>query len=70
MPSERVRARLDGAAGALELWGVHEIAQELGIRRETVNYHMGRPGFPEPVARLAMGPVWRAEDVREWRSRD
>lgn len=51
-----------------ELWGVHEIARELGIKRETVYYHLKRDGFPEPVARLAMGPVWRAEDVRAWRT--
>lgn len=53
-----------------ELVGIHEIAQLLGVRRETVHYHAGRPGFPEPVARLAQGKVWKAADVREWRARN
>lgn len=55
---------------ALELWGIAEIAAALKIRRETVQYHARRPGFPEPIARLAMGPVWKAADVREWRGRN
>ena len=25
-----------------------------------------RKGFPDPVATLAMGNVWRAEDVEKW----
>lgn len=50
-----------------ELWGVAEIARELDIGRETVHHHIRRGGFPEPVARLAMGKVWLAQDVREWR---
>jgi predicted DNA-binding transcriptional regulator AlpA len=50
-----------------ELWGVAEIAKGLGLKRAGVYYHINRPGFPEPVARLAMGSVWDAQEVREWR---
>lgn len=51
-----------------ELWGIAEIAGAFAIGRDVVHYHKGRPGFPEPVARLKMGPVWLADDVRAWRS--
>lgn len=50
-----------------ELWGIAEIAAAMGVRRETVYYHRRRSGFPEPIARLAMGPVWLADDIRAWR---
>jgi len=53
-----------------ELWGVAEIAANLGLARETVYYHWRRPGFPKPVARLKMGPVWLADEVRAWRGKD
>ena len=52
-----------------ELWGIAEIAGELGVRRETVHYHIRRPGFPEPVVRLAMGPVYLADEIRKWREK-
>lgn len=53
----------------IELWGAAEIARALDIGKETVHYHVGRPGFPEPVAHLTMGKVWLADDVRAWRRR-
>lgn len=58
--------RLEGKGHVPELWGIHEIAAELDVRRETVHYHAGRDGFPEPVAELTMGRIWRADDVRAW----
>ena len=51
-----------------ELVGVHEIAERTHRSKQAVwNWtkytHMR---FPEPVARLAAGPVWRWSDIRRW----
>jgi predicted DNA-binding transcriptional regulator AlpA len=48
----------------LRLMGVTEVAEFLCVPRSRV-YELDRrnPRFPQPVARLACGPIWRAEDV-------
>lgn len=38
----------------------------LGVSKQRVRQLAAHPGFPEPLARLAMGPVWRTEDVIAW----
>ena len=54
-----------------DLWGVAEIAEALKTDRTTVHgWARDRADFPEPLARLRMGPVWDAEAVREWRRQD
>lgn len=50
----------------MNLVGAAEIAEMLGVSRQRVTQLTGRADFPEPVARLAMGKVWRLEDVEEW----
>lgn len=48
--------------------GVSEIADLWGVTRQYVSAKVvNRPDFPEPVARLRMGPVWLREDVERWR---
>lgn len=47
----------------LDLVGVAEIADRLGWDKRRVSTYVARGTFPEPVARLAMGQVWRWEDV-------
>lgn len=54
---------------ASELWGVSEIARELGVSVTTVTFWRRNPTFPEPLQRLAAGPIWAAADVRAWRQR-
>lgn len=65
--------------GFPELWGVQEIADygeriaeehddPVGRDRRRVSRQRAqdwteRKGFPEPVAKLAMGPVWLAEEA-------
>jgi hypothetical protein len=47
------------------LVGVAEAADILGVFRSNfVRDWATRPDFPEPVARLRCGPVWREADVR------
>ena len=50
----------------LKLYGVAEIAQALGMRRETIAQWHLRGKLPEPDAVLAMGPVWTEATIRPW----
>ncbi|MEU7909177.1 DNA-binding protein [Actinoplanes sp. NPDC049118] len=55
------------AAKKLKLMGAHEIRVRLGgISRQRVYQLTSRRDFPAPVAELAMGNVWLAEDVEAW----
>ena len=45
------------------LAGVAEAAAILGWDRRRVITYLDRGSFPDPVARLASGRVWRREDV-------
>jgi predicted DNA-binding transcriptional regulator AlpA len=49
--------------------GITEIAKMLGVTRQRVHQLAKSYGFPEPVARLAQGPIWHATDVEEWAER-
>jgi len=49
-----------------ELMGTAEVALLLGVSRQRVLQLASRAGFPEPVAVLRMGNVWRGAEVREW----
>jgi hypothetical protein len=55
------------------LVGVAEAAAILGWDKRRVSTYVRRGSFPEPVASLASGRVWRREDVERyaesWRSR-
>jgi hypothetical protein len=46
-----------------ELVGVSEAADILGWDRRRVATYVSRGAFPEPVAALASGRVWRREDI-------
>lgn len=51
---------------AQDLVGVAEVADMLGVTRTRVSQLASVSGFPEPVARLAAGPVWARDDVERW----
>lgn len=46
--------------------GITEIAELLGVTRQRAHQLAGSHGFPEPIARLAQGPVWEAAKVETW----
>ena len=51
----------------MDLVGVAEIREMLGgISRQRVSIIANSKGFPDPVAVLAMGKVWRRRDVARW----
>ena len=51
----------------LDLVGAAEVATMLNISPQRVHqlYAAGR-GFPEPVAVLAAGRIWRRRDIEAW----
>src|SRR2546423_8408860 len=54
-----------------ELVGVAEAAAILGWDKRRVFTYISRGSFPEPVAMLASGRVWRRDDIEGYaRSRD
>jgi predicted DNA-binding transcriptional regulator AlpA len=48
------------------IYGIAEIANELGVRRETVAQWHNRNQLPKPDEQLGMGPAWLAETLRPW----
>lgn len=52
-----------------ELAGLAEVAELLEVTKRTALSYSRRPDFPEPLDRLAAGPVWRREDIEEWAAR-
>jgi hypothetical protein len=49
-----------------KLAGLAEIAGLAGVSRQRASQLTAHPDFPEPVDRLAMGPVWRESDVTKF----
>jgi predicted DNA-binding transcriptional regulator AlpA len=50
-----------------EFVGLSEVCEILGgIRSNLATYYTNRPEFPEPVARLNGGRLWRRADVEAW----
>ncbi len=50
-----------------ELVGIYEIAEMAGVSRQAVvNWRSRFTDFPQPVADLRSGPVFRSPDVRRW----
>jgi prophage regulatory protein len=50
-----------------EVVGLSEIAELYGVARHTAWRYSRRPDFPEPLARLGAGNIWRRTDVEAWR---
>lgn len=51
----------------LDLAGVSEIAEELGVRANVVsNWIKRHPDFPRPLVTLKMGPIFSLKAVKAW----
>jgi predicted DNA-binding transcriptional regulator AlpA len=56
--------------GRLDLVGVTEIAEMLGVSRQRVDQIVRSDGrFPKPVAELHAGRIWLRTDVAAWARR-
>lgn len=61
------KSTVDHVAKAIRLMGAHEIRVRLGmVSRQRAYQITSRADFPAPVADLAQGKVWLAEDVEAW----
>ena len=52
--------------GIPPLAGLAEVAGLAGVSRQRAGQITAHPDFPEPIARLAMGPVWLKSDVAKF----
>lgn len=46
--------------------GTAEIADRLGVSRQRVQQLIARADWPKPYVALAMGKVWKTEDIEAW----
>lgn len=52
---------------AMELMGIYEFGKRIGVSRQRAHQITRmHDEFPAPVARLAMGPIWRTRDIEQW----
>ena len=51
------------------LVGSYELTQLLGVKRARVYQITNTDDFPQPAAVLAMGSIWRLDDIKEWAQR-
>jgi prophage regulatory protein len=49
-----------------DLVGVTEIGDLLGVSRQRADQLTHSAGFPEPVATISAGRIWRRADVEAW----
>jgi len=49
------------------LVGVSEAAEMLGWKKQQISVYMDRGKFPEPIQRLASGPVWTYKQIEDYR---
>lgn len=52
--------------GFPKLAGLAEVASLAGVSRTRAGQIAAHPDFPEPVQRLAMGPVWLEANVQKF----
>ncbi len=50
----------------MDLVGLTEIAEMLGVSPQRVDQLAATESFPKPVAELAAGRVWKRADVERW----
>lgn len=72
--------RRSGSPAKLELVGLAEAADLLGVQKHTIGNYRTRlgvdeirvgargPAFPDPVAELRCGPIWTREQLVEWKA--
>lgn len=50
----------------VDLVGVTEIADLLGVSRQRADQLANSEGFAQPVGEIAAGRIWKREDVEAW----
>ncbi|KOU76768.1 hypothetical protein ADK57_04445 [Streptomyces sp. MMG1533] len=52
----------------VRLGGVSEVAELLGVSRQRLGILRNGGSFPDPVADLAVGPIWDLDEIAAWMS--
>jgi predicted DNA-binding transcriptional regulator AlpA len=50
----------------VELVGLTEVGEMLGVSREHADELAQAPDFPPPIGLLRAGPIWERDDVVAW----
>jgi hypothetical protein len=50
----------------VDLVGVKEIAEMLGVSKQRAAQLVDQAGFPQPLGEISAGRVWRHQDVLKW----
>ena len=50
-----------------EIVGHYEVAKILGWQKQQVAVYISRGKFPEPLQKLASGPIWLKEDIEKFK---
>lgn len=50
----------------MDLVGISEIAEMLGVTRGRVGQMQHDPGFPKPLGRPKAGPIWKRQTIERW----
>ncbi|MEB8637783.1 hypothetical protein P4H32_29310 [Bacillus cereus] len=50
-----------------KLVGVNEAAEILGWKKQKIVTYISRGVFPEPIQRLASGPIWTKKQIEDYR---
>ena len=50
-----------------EIVGHYEAAKILGWQKQQVSVYISRGKFPEPLQKLASGPIWLKEDIEKFK---
>lgn len=50
----------------MNLLGIHELAELLGVSRQRADQLARHAGFPRPAAELRGGRIWKRTEVDKW----
>lgn len=53
----------------MNLAGLHEVAEMLGVSRQRADQLVRQRDFPKPVAELRGGRIWRVGDIEKWKEK-
>jgi hypothetical protein len=67
--TEVTEGDLDIEEKRIELVGVKEAAELLGWDKGKVSVYLARGILPEPIQRLASGPIWTREQIERYKDK-
>lgn len=49
-----------------DILGLAEVCEMTGKTKNYINVYLERQKFPQPIKRLACGPLWLREQIQTW----